>query len=182
MLIAVVLIVLAIVGAVALQIDDWSRDLTTNRAETNPETNAETNINASDLTLRSLELPATIEEVREAIARFVGRSGAWTFGEKIGDEDASDADKVVVIRLVRTSRLFRFADDVRVFLQPIESGTRVDVVSQSRVGKGDLGQNPRNIRTLLQSLRDASVALGVTRQTLVKSESRPTSSKKNRPL
>lgn len=148
MLIAVVLIVLAVVGAVALQIDDWSRDLSINRAETS--------IDASDRSLQSLELPATIEEVREAIARFVEQSGAWAFSEKNGGgEDASDADGVVVVPLVRTSRLFRFADDVSVFLQPVESGTCVDVVSQSRVGKGDLGQNPRNIRTLMQVLRNA---------------------------
>ncbi len=147
MLIAVVLIVLAILGAIALQIDDWSRDLTTNRAATSDET--------SDQSLRSLELSASVEEVREAIARLVVRSGAWAYGKKeSGGEGASVADGVVVILLVRTSRLFRYADDVEVFLQTTATGTRVDAVSQSRVGKGDLGQNPRNIRTLLQALRD----------------------------
>ncbi len=147
MLIAVVLIVLAILGVIALQVDDWSRDLTTNRAATR--------LDALDRSLRSLELSASVEEVTGAMTRFVERSGAWALNEKeIGGEDASEADDVVAIRLERTSRLFRFVDDVRVFLQPTALGTRVDITSQSRVGKGDLGQNPRNIRTLLQALRD----------------------------
>ena len=153
MLIAAILFVLAIVGVVALQVDDWSRDLSINHSSTS--------IDASDRSLRSLNLTGSVEEVREAIARFVEQSGAWDDGELDSEgEAASEPEAVVVIPLVRTSRLFRFADDVRVLLQPIESGTRVDVTSQSRVGKGDLGQNPRNIRTLLQSLREVPVAPG----------------------
>ena len=142
MIIAVVLLMLVLLVAVAMQVDDWGRDLTTNRAATSRD--------SEDPSLRSLELPASGDEVREAISRFVERSGAW----KISDsEDASDGSGTVVVRLVRRSRLFRFADDVTVFLQPTDTGTHVDVASQSRVGKGDFGQNPRNIRTLLQALR-----------------------------
>ena len=144
MLLAVGLIVLAIFGVVAWQVDDWGRDLTTNRAATS--------IDAGDVSLRSLELPASTEEIRAAIIQFVERSESWEIG--VG-EDANDEKDGEVILLVRTSRLFRFADDVHVSLQPTAVGTRVDVASQSRVGKGDLGQNPRNIRKLLQALRES---------------------------
>ncbi len=141
MLIAVVLFVLALLVAVALQVDDWGRDLTTHRAATSRD--------SDDSSLRSLELSTSRDEVRETISQFVERSEAWEISDR---EDASHGGDVLVVRLVRRSRLFRFADDVTVFLQPTDTGTHVDVASQSRVGKGDLGQNPRNIRTLLQTL------------------------------
>lgn len=140
MLIAAVLIVLAIFAAIALQVDDWSRDLSINRAATSA--------GASDPLLQSLELPFPPEKIREAITRFVEENAAWSL-----DEAASVEGDETSIRLVRTSRLFRFADDVQVFLQPTAIGTLVDVASQSRVGKGDLGQNPRNIRQLMQAIR-----------------------------
>jgi len=53
------------------------------------------------------------------------------------------------VYLVRTTRLMRYKDDVMVTLKRVGNETSVDVFSRSRVGKGDLGQNPRNIRELL---------------------------------
>ena len=144
MLLAIGLVVLAAFCMVAWQVEDWGRDLTTNRAATS--------LDANDTTLRSLELPATVEEVHEAIMQFVERSGNWKIDV---DKDVIVGDDGVAICLVRTSRLFRFADDIYVFLQATAVGTRVDVASQSQVGKGDLGQNPRNIRKLLQTLRES---------------------------
>lgn len=138
--------VLAILISAALQVDDWSRDLSTNRAATSADT--------SDKTLRTLKLPATIEQVREAIDRFVEQQTNWSLSKTTVD-DENDNENQVLIVLVRTSRLFRFADDVEVTLQTGLEGTLVDAVSQSRVGKGDLGQNPRNLRKLLDTLRDA---------------------------
>ncbi len=143
MWIAVALIVLAVFGMLAWQVDDWSRDLTTNLAATS--------FDATDASLRSLELSASVGEVRAAISRFVEQTERWEVGS---DEEANDKAEAEVVLLVHTSRLFRFADDVHVYLQTSESATRVDVTSQSRIGKGDLGQNPRNIRELLQGLRN----------------------------
>lgn len=134
--------VLAVLISAALQVDDWSRDLSINRASTSAE--------ASDETLRTLKLSTTIEQVREAIDRFVEQHANWSLSKT-----ASDDENQILVSLVRTSRLFRFADDVEVTLQPCPEGTLVDAVSQSRIGKGDLGQNPRNLRKLLEALRDA---------------------------
>ena len=53
---------------------------------------------------------------------------------------------------VRATRLFRFKDDVTVVVEASESGSRAEFTSASRVGKGDLGQNPRNLRELLEAL------------------------------
>lgn len=139
MLYATVAVVLAIAVALALQVDDWSRDLSINRAATS--------VDADDPTLRSLVLDASIDEVRSAITQFVERTPAW-------EMTAAKANADNQIALTRTTSLFRFVDDITVALQSTDEGTQVDVVSQSRVGKGDLGQNPRNIRELLRAVRD----------------------------
>ncbi len=145
MLLVVTLVVLAMFGLAALQIDDWSRDLSINRAATSAS--------HSNLLLRSLELPVAPANVRDAITRFVERSAAWSFGRPMNGEHLDGPPTDMPVRLVHVSRLFQFADDVEVFLRPTEIGTLVDVVSQSRFGKGDFGQNPRNIRELLLALR-----------------------------
>lgn len=142
MLIAVGLLVLAIVLLIALQVDDWSRDLSTNRAATSSD--------ASDPLLRTLELSASADEIRKAVDQFVERSAAWTASENSNAEAGENS-----ILLVRKTRWLGFADEAQVFLQPTEAGTQVDIASQSRVGRGDLGQNPRNLRELTQMLHDA---------------------------
>ncbi|MFM9066415.1 MAG: DUF1499 domain-containing protein [Planctomycetota bacterium] len=78
----------------------------------------------------------------------------------------------IVIRLTRSTKLFRFVDDVTVRIEPLTPDStdaaaapdrqqespqvRLQAESKSRVGRGDLGQNPRNIRELLDSLRAQS--------------------------
>ena len=44
-----------------------------------------------------------------------------------------------------------FYDDITVILRS-ERGNSVKATSQSRVGKGDLGQNPRNLKELVNFL------------------------------
>jgi uncharacterized protein (DUF1499 family) len=57
-----------------------------------------------------------------------------------------------VILATRTTRLFRFVDDVSILLEPAAGGTAVSARSASRVGRGDLGQNRRNLAELWQAL------------------------------
>src|SRR5437879_2640946 len=57
-----------------------------------------------------------------------------------------------VVRATRRSRLWRFVDDVVVRLEATPGGTRVHARSQSRLGKGDLGQNRRNLLELFRAL------------------------------
>ncbi len=52
-----------------------------------------------------------------------------------------------------TSRVFRFVDDVAVRIRPDGAGSRVDVRSKSRDGRGDLGANAARIRALHDALR-----------------------------
>lgn len=53
------------------------------------------------------------------------------------------------------TRLWRFVDDVTIRIIPGEGRATVSVRSASRVGRGDLGQNARNIRAFLDALRRA---------------------------
>jgi uncharacterized protein (DUF1499 family) len=56
------------------------------------------------------------------------------------------------LRAVRKTRVFRFEDDVVVRVRPEGEGSRAEFESASRVGRSDLGQNPRNLRELLDAL------------------------------
>lgn len=57
------------------------------------------------------------------------------------------------IEATDTTRWFGFKDDIVVRLTPWGAGTRVDVRSVSRVGRGDVGTNARRIRRYLAALQ-----------------------------
>lgn len=57
------------------------------------------------------------------------------------------------IEATETTRWFGFKDDVVVRIAPVAGGSRVDVRSVSRVGKGDVGTNAARIRDYLDRLR-----------------------------
>lgn len=56
------------------------------------------------------------------------------------------------LRAVRTTRLWRFKDDVTVRVRREGGRSLVSVRSKSRVGRGDFGQNARNIEEFLAAL------------------------------
>jgi len=47
-----------------------------------------------------------------------------------------------------STRVFGFRDDVVVRIQPSDAGSRIDVRSKSRDGKGDMGANAKRIRAI----------------------------------
>ncbi len=55
------------------------------------------------------------------------------------------------LHAVRTSRL-GFKDDVYIYITGLDKSTEIRVWSKSRIGIGDLGQNPRNIVQLLKKI------------------------------
>ena len=57
------------------------------------------------------------------------------------------------IEATDTTRWFGFKDDVVIRVRPEGAGSRVDVRSVSRVGRGDVGANARRIREFLEALR-----------------------------
>lgn len=66
--------------------------------------------------------------------------------------------KAGVLYASRRTRLWGFIDDITVRVAPAAGGSRIHARSQSRVGKGDLGQNRRNLRELFAILGSSSSA------------------------
>ncbi len=126
-------------GVIALQVDDWGRDLTTNVAETLPS--------ARDPLLRPLTASASRVAAVAAVERSAATLPRWS---RVRTERG---DSATLVHLVRSSRLFRFKDDVTVRVTDREAGCLITARSASRVGKGDLGQNPRNLKELLGRVR-----------------------------
>ena len=89
--------------------------------------------------------------VYSAAAEAIASMPHWQLVES-GSGEAGTA-----IHAVRTTRLLRFKDDVRIRLEPAGKGTIVHVRSASRVGRIDFGQNARNIEELFAAL-DARIA------------------------
>lgn len=56
------------------------------------------------------------------------------------------------IRAEASTRLLRFVDDVVIRVEEQAGATVVNVRSASRVGRGDFGQNARNVRAFLAEL------------------------------
>jgi uncharacterized protein (DUF1499 family) len=80
-----------------------------------------------------------------AAARDIIADKGWTL------VDANEADGR--IEATAETGWVRFKDDVVIRIQPAASGTRIDVRSSSRVGRGDMGVNARRIRNYLVSLQ-----------------------------
>ncbi|UCF68804.1 MAG: DUF1499 domain-containing protein [Acidobacteriota bacterium] len=132
-----VLIVIVLL-LVALQIDDWSRDLTTNTAETDAR--------ASDPRLRPRESSHESAELSRIIRQAVEKLPGWSFRAELVDRRRR------TLQYVRKTRWLGFEDDVTVRIIDLGDRRRVHVASASRVGRGDLGQNPRNIAELMTAL------------------------------
>jgi uncharacterized protein (DUF1499 family) len=140
-------ITLLVIAAVAWQIDDWSRDWTQNTAELSKD--------ADRPELRPLHLQVDARGALERIRQWVDDQPAWEVVNIVPEKESPRT-----IHLTRTTRWFRFVDDIHVTLRDDESGRGVvlDAHSQSRIGKGDLGQNPRNLMELTRGLRGESRA------------------------
>ena len=63
--------------------------------------------------------------------------------------DTSTEAEAITLHLTHSTRLFGFVDDIHVTITPTSHGCRITATSKSRVGKGDLGQNPRNLKELV---------------------------------
>ena len=131
-------------------VDDWSRDLTTNVAWTDE---------ASEK-LKPLRVARSPEVVKGDLLRVVESMSNWQTADSDGGaSDGDGSDVTLKVHLIRTTTIMRFKDDIWVSLTPgdLAGSTVVQVRSESRLGRGDLGQNPRNIRELLGRLGQGEV-------------------------
>lgn len=58
-----------------------------------------------------------------------------------------------VLEATATTSFFGFRDDVAVRVRPADGGSRIDVRSTSRVGRGDAGANAARIRKFFEALQ-----------------------------
>jgi hypothetical protein len=136
----------------AIYVEDWSRDLTTNTAVTTE--------NSSDERLRPVEKTTSLAAIDAALSRFAAERPQWRIANEKplpADSPALDeAGKPQAVRhLIRSTAIMRYRDDVWLVIeQRAEGAVRLHADSRSRLGKGDLGQNPRNLRELLGYLSD----------------------------
>lgn len=134
----IALLVLLVV--LAAQVEDWSRDLTTNVAATDPH--------ARDAGLHPILSAASLDDLVDVVRRSAQGLPRWELGE------LEQRRGRCTLRLRRTSALFRFVDDVTVVIEDQGDRRVISAESRSRLGKGDLGQNPRNLKALLGRVRE----------------------------
>ena len=126
--------------ALLMFVDDVRRDFVTNEARTSDD--------ARDSTLRVLQLDISRQEAEQRLHEFVQRQAAWQI------VDSETDGTTTTFELTHASRLFRFKDDVTITIISHESsGSEVHGHSASRMGVGDLGQNPRNLREILAGIQ-----------------------------
>ena len=136
-----VTITAVIVLSVFSRIDNWKRDLTTNTARLSAE--------AVDEQLQPPLVGGAPTEVAARIVSWVDQQGRWKLVSQ------QQIEQGVEMKLTRTTSIMRFTDDIDVVLRPEGDSTRVQAQSQSRIGKGDLGQKPRNLKELVGHLMKA---------------------------
>lgn len=136
--------VLAVTGVLialmALRIDDWSRDFSTNVAMTGESSK-----------IQPLRLSISPDDALQRLKGVVAQMSHWQWIDETAVKDGH------VVNLVRSTLVFRFKDDVQITIasEPSSGGSVINAISRSRIGKGDLGQNPRNIKELFAKLEAA---------------------------
>lgn len=143
---------IAMIAKTVWMVDDWSRDWTSNHAVLT--------MNHADESLHPITTELPIADVEHAVLRWANQASNWSIVSEsvITESTASQAprestDSLRRLHLTHSTSVLRFVDDVRVEIRN-ESGeigsprTVLHAESQSRVGKGDLGQNPRNLKEL----------------------------------
>ena len=150
-LIVVGIVLIAAVAGVAWQVDDWRRDLSTNFAGTSDD--------GADELLRPVRTSHRRERVIELVKESAAALSQWAL------VDVQSSSDRTTLHFVRTTPLLRFKDDIQVTVADTASGATIHAESKSRVGRGDLGQNPRNLKELLGRLRTLLDAEPATERT-----------------
>lgn len=117
---------------------------------------------SSDPELRPIPLELPPREAAAWAAGVITRLPRW-------DVVASDPD-AGTLHATRTTRLWRFVDDIHLrFVPDLDAGgCRLVGRSRSRVGKGDFGQNARNLKELRRALLGAAARDGRARESLAR--------------
>jgi uncharacterized protein (DUF1499 family) len=93
--------------------------------------------------------PLTVPHSPDAVPEIVKKAVAMLPRWQVESEGPGE------LKLTRRTRLFRFVDDITVTIKSAGPGAMIHAASKSRVGKGDLGQNRRNILELWGAIQKA---------------------------
>lgn len=129
----------AVLVNIALKIEDWSRDLSTNTAATAVDHPDE----------RQQPISATIKPdvLAQQVVLAIKPMSHWKLVKESSSPEQAE------LHLTRTTGLMGYVDDIHVTIESSPDGSLLSARSASRIGKGDLGQNPRNLRELLSAVR-----------------------------
>lgn len=94
--------------------------------------------------LASLELSVPVEKAFEVALAAAGEMPTWTV---VWEDPASGR-----IEATAVTRVFGFKDDVAIRARSDGTGSRIDMRSKSRDGRGDIGANAARIRAYLASI------------------------------
>ncbi|MEX0824790.1 MAG: DUF1499 domain-containing protein [Pirellulaceae bacterium] len=149
----ILIFVLAIFAGIFVLVDDWKRDWTTNWAETDPQAEA--------ADLRPFHSPLPPDALQQEVLEWVFQQSRWAVGDESGEIAPSapsgnpPIQAPLQLHLVRSTRIMQFKDDVHLTIDrdPESGGSVLHVQSRSRIGRGDLGQNPRNIKELIAGMK-----------------------------
>jgi uncharacterized protein (DUF1499 family) len=97
--------------------------------------------------IQPLDLPLAPDAAFDRCAALARRMPGWRSVRADRGTGRIEAEAV--------SRLFRFVDDVTIAVAPHGAGSRIDMRSRSRVGRGDFGANARRIRAFFAALQPA---------------------------
>lgn len=140
--IVVVAVLGMLVAWIASFVDNWSRDWTTNVAETS--------VDAEDAHLHPLQCDLSPQELASTVVEAVASMQRWSVIEE--PKIRSETNDEIELKLEHRTLLMHFRDDVTVTIRPTDRGSILNARSKSRIGTGDLGQNPRNLRQLLAAV------------------------------
>jgi uncharacterized protein (DUF1499 family) len=132
-------VAVAIYGLLEWTIDDWNRDLSSNSAATD--------FNANDPDLRPVTSAPTVDAAELAVMNAALSLKGWELVEAADDQTGRS------IKLTCNNPYFGFVDDIMVTIALGEDGVVIHATSQSRSAWGDLGRNPRNLKQLLNQVR-----------------------------
>ena len=121
----IIVTVAAILVFLFAQVEDWSRDLTTNFAETKND--------AADERLRPIEAALPTEELARRVETAAKSLSNWRL------EGRKELDGNVELHFVRTTPVLRFRDDIRVRVEPAGGGALLDGPEPIARRQGRLG-------------------------------------------
>ncbi len=141
---AFIIALILVLACLSLTVKGWTRGLTTNFAATSD--------GDQEPRLHPIVSPEPALKLAEVVAAAAQKIAGW---ELISREET---DQETTLRLVRTTRLLGFKDDITVHIRPLKDppeppSHEISAESQSRVGKGDFGQNRRNLVELMDMIR-----------------------------